>query len=127
MGRLTRSKAIKNHREMWNKIVELLEESHKNGEGYNNITSYKERSLKELGYSYDEMPKNYCWACEYDCLPKFRNTHKCANCLFTWGDADYCCDSRSIYCLLIRRIQSKRYDEAAELAKQVANLPEVQD
>lgn len=121
---LTRKKAIENHRVMWNKVAELLEESHKKGEGYLGIPMYKQQALKELGYDYDNMPNSYCWCCEYDSLPKFKNAYKCDNCPLTWGDAGCCCDSHSIYSILIRRVKDGVYDEAAELARQVANLPE---
>lgn len=126
---LTRKQVMKRHRELWNKVAELLEESHELSEGHSSIVSYKRDALVQLGYEECEMPKECCWLCEYDFSPKFKNVPKCENCLIgDWGNgAEHCCRDGSLYQAVITRIKLGEYKKASELARQIANLPERTD
>lgn len=127
---LTRKQVMKRHRELWNKVAELLERSdNENPNQSFGITYYKRKALEELGYKWTKMPKNYCWLCEYDGLPKFKNVPMCANCLVgDWGSgAEQCCNDGSLYEAISFHISQREYKQASEVARKIANLPERTD
>lgn len=127
---LTREQAIANHKAMWNKIAELLDETNKTGEGrLPNIVEYKRKALEQLGYKDSEMPTGGCWCCEWAKVPDRLSsaTIKCGKCPLDWGGACYCYQVGSPYRQLQDIVKLGFYREAVELAKQVANLPERTD
>ena len=118
--RITKEEAVRRHRELWNKIAEMIKE---NGcAAYNWNGDYiKLKALDILGY--DENIKNDCWCCEYDIL-RSTEQNTCKNCPIKWND-QYCYDSE--YRDFCRTLDAKDDDdEAYRIAKVIANLPEVE-
>lgn len=121
--RLTKEKAIEEHRKMWNWIADQLE----NGV-VEEVYQLKRRYCKENGF--DLM--NDCFCCEYN-----HHFHNCAHCPLIWGSEEF---QRNTYCepefgesISISwwkancHSRNEEYAEAAIIARQIANLPEKPD
>ena len=108
---LTKSEAIANHRKMWNWIAdETLKQKCK----------VKKREYFIIN-GITDVPRFVCYCCEY------ANTG-CPDCLVKWDgkwgtcmNRDYPNDNKGLYFLWLLEPD---YIKAAELAKQIAELPE---
>lgn len=127
---LTREEAIRNHRKMWYWIAEMLKSGRykalldTNGyEGlrmlYRVIIFLKHIYIHMIGIEYIAAS---CFCCEY--------ASSCNDCPIKWGETDIvtCSRPESPYRKLLemRILKSKpeNIDRAAELAYEIANLPE---
>ena len=122
---LTKEEAVKRHRELWNKIAELCT-SKDIGMRTGDIVKYI--ALKSLGYD-DPLcaPTNRCWACEY-AINKAIYLHKCNEdmchfCPIKWKTTQ-CHDEGGEYKIWIRHLVVGEFEDAAEMARVIANLPE---
>lgn len=135
---LTKEEAIAHHRKMWNWIADRLEEHHLGCD----IHMYKAKYIKE-NFPYNDIKHN-CFCCQYaaqevDDILK----HFCIYCPLRWGteantDAFFCeqgnCDisievfdsdeEYGLWSYAQRLTENYCYDEAAKVARQIANLPE---
>ncbi len=112
MRRLTKSEAISNHRKMWNWIAdETLKQKRK----VDKIDYFERHRV--------EVPCNECYCCEYG-----YGDDNCPDCPIEWGGEYGTCndrveefDNKGLYALWYNEFD---YSRAAELAKQIAELPE---
>lgn len=114
-GVLTKREAVRKHRAMWNWIADYIEEK-------------KEvqciPTLKALYTSYhcDDVA-NDCYCCEYVVNTLKDRFTNCADCPIIWEtDPDGICDGFYNPCL-----EAESWQEQANLARQIANLPERED
>ena len=110
--KLTKQQAIEGHRKMWNWIADEIEKQK---------SEYWIPSLKEC-YCYENKLTliSDCFCCEYN-----NNYKECPKCPLDWIESSYCCgDEKSLY---HRVLYPKRWQEQADLARQIANLPERKD
>lgn len=119
---LTKEKAIKLHRQLWNYIAD---ESERTGQMVS-----KSYAFYHFGWGYNV--KALCWCCEY-C------NSICSNCPVDW-DANSCTGTRSPYdrwhdmqelCLVYDGQNADLYKKYLKLyiklAREIANLPERED
>lgn len=106
---LSKEEAIRNHRDMWNWIAnETLKRKR---------TIFKEDYFVAINIDYDDIPENYCYCCEYA-----YSYNPCYNtCPIHWSGDKSCINASSEYFLWV---QEENYIKSAELARQIANLPE---
>lgn len=112
---LTREQAIKYHRDMYNNIADGIEE----GRHIVNIEESKEIFCRIHGFN---VMFN-CFLCDYD-------ENLCVDCPVMWGDSvkDKCCRLHNGELGLFHRVRiADSWQEQAELARQIANLPERTD
>jgi hypothetical protein len=131
--KLTKHEALDKHRIVWNKIAELLEESSKSHKGYLFITSYKELAMKEVGLL-EDYPASNCYCCEYNnqynkgeySYSSRLLYHHCENCPIMWSKTkdDRCYSVGSLWKKLKKDLKNGEWKVAADLARQIANLPE---
>lgn len=140
--KLTKEEAVRRHRELWNKIAELCTSK---DIGMGTGDSIKYIALKSLGYD-DPLcaPTNRCWACEYAinkaiylyAINKAIYLHKCNSglkvriledmchfCPIKWKTTQ-CHDEGGEYEIWIRHLVVGEFEDAAEMARVIANLPE---
>lgn len=117
---LTKQEAVRRHRELWNKIAEIIKRDGiviYDGYLYSCPCSVgiKEQAAKELNY--DTYIVNYCWLCEY------KRQHKltCYECPIRWSNL-FCSDSE--YHDFSRTLERGDEERAYALAIEIANLPE---
>lgn len=107
---MTKDKAVKYHREMWNWIADTIETDMR----LHSISYLKSSWCSAYGISI-EMD---CFACEYDSRC---GIHPCKNCLFNWGDTK---DFTPCSCGYFKQcLCAKTWQEQAKLARKIANLP----
>lgn len=118
---LTREQAIRGHRKMWNWIAEQYRNGSKEA-----ICLLKSRYIAKHT-SYTKI-KHYCFCCEYN---QQENGIACEKCPINFGEGKYSCETNenSPYEKLLKYsdfdyCESKDSNYMAELALQVANLPE---
>ena len=111
---ITKSEAIENHRKMWNWIAEeTLRQK---------CIVEKEEYFEAHGIT--DIPRYKCYCCEYDYSEA---GFCCSNCPIEWGGIFNSCNDRDkfgdngLYALWYKTTD---YIKAAELAKQIAELPE---
>lgn len=127
--KLTKEKAIQEHRAMWNWIADKCENWNETEYGSfdRNHTDLKHEYLQNHNKGEIEFD---CFCCEYN----IKNKHSlwCFCCPIDWGNlkeltSHFCLDARienddqGLYSLWCDANDHKR---AAELARQIANLPE---
>ena len=110
---ITKSKAIANHRKMWNWIAdETLELECVIGEEWYFVT-----------HKITDIPLNLCYCCEYGF-----DDEACPDCPIEWGGEYGTCESKDNYGdrkgLYTLWLDEPDYRKAAELAKKIAELPE---
>lgn len=136
---LTKEEAIAHHRKMWNWIVDRLEEHHLGCD----IHMYKAEYIKNNFP--DDTIRNYCFCCQYAAqeVDNIFEDNFCIYCPLRWGteantDAFFCeqgnCDisvevfdsdeEYGLWSYAQRLTKNYCYDEAAKVARQIANLPE---
>ena len=112
---LTKEEAVKRHRMMWNWIAyETLKRKRR---------VYKSEAVKHFGWNPCMMVAD-CWCCTYDHKD---NQLSCKNCPVVWP-SEHCmnCTGGGLFkkWSLTAPID---YEKAADLAYQIANLPERED
>ena len=115
---LTKEEAVKNHRQLWHTVGELSRSLHRP------VTSHE--ALNYLGYSYQDQPRNCCWACEYA-------QNHCRRCPLDFGPIYTSCRDYSDYqrlseirtsTLISNVISDNLLDQYVELAHRIAKIPE---
>lgn len=135
---LTKEKAIKWHRKMWNWIADFLEDN----DEY--VWELKEKFLKMHGFN---DVKHECFCCEYANQQaekeyeiketRTKMCHYCPYCPLQWGTEnnanDYFCENgiqteiekfKSVGLWTIILIGNLNHKENAKIARKIANLPE---
>lgn len=136
---LTKEEAIAHHRKMWNWIADRLEEHHLGCDIYMYKAEYIKNSFP------DDTIQNYCFCCQYAAqeVDNIFEDNFCIYCPLRWGteantDAFFCeqgnCDisvevfdsdeEYGLWSYAQRLTKNYCYDEAAKVARQIANLPE---
>lgn len=123
---LTREQAIKEHRKMWNWIADET------------INRQIKVTKWEYFYTFKFIePIHLCYCCEYArnvCEERKENSSigsRCWYCPIKWGEEDSArcyddeCDPPALYSLW-ERLGNLEFEQAAYLAKQIAELPEYQ-
>ncbi len=115
--RLTKEQAIANNRKMWRWIAE---ETLKQERKVEELEYFKAHGIRGLN-----MPFGECYCCEYAFDKGYID---CSRCPIDWGgkysrctNRDFCGDDKGLYSLWR---DEEDYIKAAELAKQIAELPE---
>lgn len=120
---LTKQEAIQKHRKMWNWIAE---ETEKRQEKVREEEYFSENGIENIPYK-----DSYC--CEYgvDQLQIGEYEPKCKYCPIKWGrDVDSCIylwdekENKVANGLYLRWYHSIDWQEAARLAREIANMPE---
>lgn len=147
--KLTKEQAITKHREMWNWIADKLEEAAKKGyaEGFSDVYDLKRQYIKK--YENNEDVLHNCYCCEYaNEKSNDPSCYTCDICPILWGSEN---KGLNIFCetglvlsdcipewyydgfkdpdiglWLLADILTKcyMYEQAAEIARKIANLPE---
>lgn len=109
---------VDNHRKMWNWIADEIEGKKK----CVNILKFKTKyCLRVVRLHYSDIPRSYCFACEYCDQMRFCR----AGCLFNWGEGPQfvcCVDGYYDECKY-----AETWQEQAALARKIANLPVRED
>lgn len=120
---LTREQAITEHRKMWRWIAEQYE----NGK---DIDPYrlKEIYLLKNGYDAPFLIQSYCFLCEYT---EELWDRECNNCPLIWSTTGNCMETSDGHRGLYGQLMDCYFnlgdmEECAELARQIAELPEKQ-
>lgn len=125
---MTKEEAIIKHRRLWNEVADMLDR----GEIYDHADILKRRALNNIGEENDIY--NNCYCCEYA-------KNDCRKCPVIWNNErydDYMCEAgyddifddlydvkdKSEWANFLILIKQKDYDTAAEIAREIANLPE---
>ena len=117
---MTRKEAIAGHRMMWNEIADMIE----CGIEFSNHMSYKIQALEHMGEQRELI--SYCYCCEYA-------QKGCEYCPVKWNgeyeDPESWCFNRNEhstgeYLDFVKAVACKKYEEAAIIARKIANLPE---
>lgn len=126
----TREEMIQLHRCMWNWITEQLEIINSYAE-INSVSIYglKSEWCNRNGFINIE---HRCFCCEYAIQNEmvYDEYHFCHHCPLNWGEAekkypDFYCENRFGLWQLCKDAGEKgKINEAIELARQIANLPE---
>lgn len=103
---LTRERAIAEHRKMWNWIADETEKLKRKVE--------KSDYFNAMGI--DDIPDNECYCCEFNVYhPDYCDEH----CIIDWG-----CDKWCLNSYFKKWLFTYDWQEAARLARIIANLPE---
>ena len=123
---LTKEQAIAKHRKMWNWIADQLE----NPEAQKSVYDLKEEYCIRNNINI----LSHCFCCQYDSIEFFNdyNVKKCSNCPLKWGTEneyeDYYCEQEDGLWITANNLSKlNRFKEAAEVARQIANLPEKEE
>lgn len=109
--KLTKQQVIEGHRKMWNWIADEIEKEKE----VLNISN-----LKRIYCGYNDLHLlANCFCCEYN-----KNVCRCNQCPLTWGEFNTCCSSNKLTGMYDRVVNALTWQEQAELARQIANLPE---
>lgn len=112
---LTREQAIIEHRKMWRWIAEKIEKL----EWRVIIWIWKESYLVRNGYKI--YPRSGCFLCEYN--SQF-NDASCNHCAVKYPEEEH---NECLGGLYKKVVYAETWQEHAELARQIANLPERED
>ena len=129
---LTREQAITEHRKMWNWIADQLEMYPCDDKCEVNIHLLKAKYCKVNGFTNEKKgkPRHYCFCCQYAFL-----SCDCRECPLYWGTEnstkDYFCENGMKYANTNKDVGlwsilynvNLTYKEAAEIARQIADLP----
>lgn len=112
LNNYTKQQAIEGHRKMWNWIADEIEKR----------KCECDISFLKHCYCYENKLTliTNCFCCEYN-----NGDKKCQNCPLDWIETPHCCDNDSS--LYHRVLWSESWKEQADLARQIANLPERKD
>lgn len=111
MEKLTKSEAVRRHRQMWRWIAD---ETEKRGECVDKIDA-----IRAIWPNLYLRPLNDCWCCEYGSM---FGKQQCDKCPVIWS-ARHCVLSRE-YNGWSCAWRKNDYKDAAEYARQIAELPE---
>lgn len=120
---LTKEEAVRRHRELWNKVAEIIERDGLEEYEYE-CDNIKSAALKELGYN-PKYVKDLCWCCEFI---KYENNLSCKMCPIQWSSEEcnaYC--SEAEFGDFWDEVENRDEELAYEFAKIIANLPERED
>lgn len=126
--KMTKEEAIINHRKLWNEVADMLDR----GERYDHVDVLKRQALNNIDEENDIH--NNCYCCEYA-------KNDCRKCPVIWNNEryyDHMCETgyddifddlydvkdKSEWANFLILIKQKDYDTAAEIAREIANLPE---
>lgn len=109
-----RVEMLRKHRELWNKIAELIED----GKQCSYAMDYK-KVARMMIYPDDENITVDCYCCEFD---DTYGESDCKNCLVIWGSNAHNTCSLAEYGLF-RDLIPNGLEEAAKVAREIANLP----
>lgn len=110
--KLTKQQAIEGHRKMWNWIADEIERRKR-------VCIIIDLKMQYCGDN-DLALKNGCFCCEYN-----DRDYQCVKCPLDWGKGKHCAtDKHSLY---TRVVHADTWQEQADLARQIANLPERKD
>lgn len=111
--KLTKQQAIEGHRKMWNWIADEIERQKSEC-----CISF----LKDFYCSANNLNlRHNCFCCEYS----IDGNHGCEKCPVDWIKTKHCSDDEtSLYEAVLC---AKQWQEQADLAKLIANLPENRD
>ena len=123
MKKLTKQEAIENHRKMWNWIADETERQ--------TMIVGQGRYFDTFGI--EDVPESACYCCEYNrqCSEELENQYRCDFCPVDWGENRSTCSN--LYNEQGRLVGDGLFEhwrcttdwsEAAELAREIANLPE---
>lgn len=111
--KLTKQQAIEGHRKMWNWIADEIERQK---------SECCIHSLKDFYCSANNLNlRHNCFCCEYSNI----DCHGGEKCPLDWIETPHCCDNDSS--LYHRVLWSESWQEQADLARQISNLPERKD
>ena len=109
---MTRAQIIREHRKMWNWIAdETLKKKRKVD---------KDEYFEKYKKKYRNQPRNDCFLCEYNIVMQ---NSDCDSCLINWDSAGNRNCMNTLYGEWVR-INYDCYKYAAEVAREIANLPE---
>lgn len=122
---LTREIAVEKHRELWNKIAEIMDEKANedptecDGKKLRDLELKKMAMLRLTGV---KRIKNNCYACEYD--DQFYSADECSHCPFIWGNNPELACYEAEYEYFKNALYIESFKRAREIALEIANLPE---
>ena len=111
--KLTKQQAIEGHRKMWNWIADEIEKRNKVLE----IIDLK----VEYCTTNNLLLQHNCFCCEYS----IDDDYGCEKCPVDWINTKHCSDDETS--LYVAVLHTKQWQEQADLARQIANLPERKD
>lgn len=114
---MTKREAVEKHRILWNTIAKMIDD----GVEYDVTTLYKMDAIIIMG---DIGIKSDCYCCEY---AKCKNPPwdvNCKKCPIVWK-YEHCLDGE--YGDFRQAVFHRDYPLAAEIAREIANLPERED
>lgn len=112
---LTKKEAIRRHRLMWNWIAQTSIQEQR--------CVTKEEAFKHFGWE-NIRNTNFCWCCAYAMM---KLKMGCSRCPIKWPDK-YCTNLYDLlYDKFIRASKYDHYIKSAEIAYQIAELPERKD
>lgn len=125
MANLTREIAVEKHRELWNKIAQIMDEK-----ANEDPTEYDGKKLKVADVKKMAMLrltgikriKAYSYACEYD--DQFYPADMCSHCPFIWGENPELPCYEAEFGYFERVLYNEAFRQARETALEIANLPE---
>lgn len=111
--KLTKQQAIEGHRKMWNWIADEIESR-------KNVCVI--HALKAFYCNANHLfLRHNCFCCEYS----INGNYSCDKCPVDWIKTKYCTDvEMSLYEAILF---TEQWKEQADLARQIANLPEKED
>lgn len=130
--KLTKQKAIEEHRKLWNWIADQFESGVKDT-AFNLKAEYCHSHFKGIDIN------NHCFCCEYATQVNIEvtenNYEDCKFCPLVWGTENkldsYCCENhydnslaRGLWTLVGKYSNLGEYTDAARIAREIANLPE---
>ena len=109
---------VENHRKLWNKMAEILENEEKFGPFYI-VGKLKNEAARELNMDIENIDGG-CWLCEYDKKFGYDN---CKFCPLAIRGGMHCLDD--LYGVFCSHLHSRSEEtiEIAKIAKKIANLP----
>lgn len=111
---LTKREAVRKHRSMWNWIADYIEEKKE-------VQCIPELKLIYV-QEHNEMSLLLCYCCEYN---EQLDNDDCKFCPVIWG-SNLSCSSRE-QSLYSRCLYETNWQKQADIARQIANLPERED
>lgn len=123
MKKLTREEAIQEHRKMWNWIAHETAITDRSVCKFDFFKNQKEYDARR----YLELPRNFCWCCEYNKQKSLEENMRVSDCRFcpiNWDQEHIPIACEKTHSLYRAWRETKDIFIKAQLAKQIANLPE---
>lgn len=117
---LTKEEAVKRHRELWNKIAELIKTNGLEEYDYE-VIKIKVSALRILGYNPYDIDE-CCWCCKYNNEHRFLG---CKGCPIKWSTGQC---SESEFGEFFDAVEDEENEQLSyNIAIKIANLPERED